>query len=101
MLDLQLDYGLVTAANEDLHLLRTGDRVTKENTRGHCWHVSANAGFILRDSIKTRIEADFKRLLTNGSHRLINHPFEIDFSFDGAHVWSDQASISAVGEFSF
>ena len=100
-LDLQLDYGLVTAANEDLHLLRTGDRVTKENTRGHCWHVSANAGFILRNSIKARIEADFKRLLTNGSHRLINYPFEIDFSFDGAHVWSDQASISAVGEFSF
>ncbi|MEI8182819.1 MAG: omptin family outer membrane protease [Desulfomonile sp.] len=99
--DLQFDYALVTASNEDLHLLRSGERVTRENTRGHCWHVATTLSFVFGDAIRARIEGDFKRLLTNGSHRLTNPLFEIDFSFDGSNVWSDQASISAVGEFFF
>lgn len=100
-LDVQLDYALVKATNEDLHLLRAGNRITQENTRGHCWHASATAAFIFSDMFRARIEADFQRLLTNGGHRLMNYPLEIDFSFDGAHVWSDQFSVAAVGEFSF
>jgi hypothetical protein len=99
--DLQLDYGLVNAANEDLHLLRSGERITRENTRGHCWHAAATVSFIFADNIRGRIEGDFKRVLTNGAHRLTNPLGYIDFSFDGSRVWSDQASISGFAEVSF
>lgn len=99
--DLQFDYALVTAKNEDLHLLRSGDRVTEENTRGHCWHVAVGLGMVVGKTVTARIEGDFKRLLTNGAHRLTNPLFDLDFSFNGSHVWSDQASISAVGKVSF
>ncbi|MBM3301034.1 MAG: omptin family outer membrane protease [Deltaproteobacteria bacterium] len=95
--EVQLDYGLVNAKNEDLHLLRAGERVTEERTRGHCWHVSINLDISVSDSFRAGIEADFKRLMTGGSHRLTNPLFSIDFSFSGSKVWSDQASISAVG----
>jgi hypothetical protein len=101
LVDLQFDYALVTAKNEDLHLLRSGDRVTEENTRGHCWHLALGVKTLVRNTLTARIEADFKRLLTNGSHRLTNPLFDLDFSFNGSQVWSDQASISAVGELSF
>jgi outer membrane protease len=100
-MDVQLDYGLVTAQNEDQHLLRAGDRVTEEKTRGHCWHLSVGLDILARDSFRAGIEMDFKRLLTDGSHRLTNPLFSIDFSFDGSRVWSDQASVSAVGILSF
>lgn len=101
ILDVQLDYGFVKAKNEDLHLLRSGYRITEENTRGHCWHVSARLSLLLRDRFTAQIEADFKRVLTNGDHCLTNFPFDIDFSFDGSKVWSDQATISATGCLSF
>ncbi|MDQ7781374.1 MAG: omptin family outer membrane protease [Desulfomonilaceae bacterium] len=101
MLDLQLDYALVTAKNEDLHLLRLGNRVTEENTRGHCWHVAVGLGMFVSNTLTARLEADFKRLLTHGGHRLTNPFFDLDFSFNGSQVWSDQASISAVGEMRF
>jgi len=101
VVDLQFDYALVTAKNEDLHLLRSGDRVTEENTRGHCWHLAVGLGTFVSNTLTARIEADFKRLLTNGSHRLTNPLFDLDFSFNGSQVWSDQASISAVGKVSF
>lgn len=99
--DLQLDYALVNATNEDLHLLRSGDRITRENTRGHCWHAAATMTFTFAENIRGRIEGDFKRVLTNGSHRLTNPLGYIDFSFDGSRVWSDQASISAYAEVAF
>ncbi len=100
-MDLQFDYALVTAKNEDLHLLRSGDRITEENTRGHCWHLAVSLSTLVSNTLTARIEADFKRLLTNGSHRLTNPLFDLDFSFNGSQVWSDQASISAVGALSF
>lgn len=101
VLDVQCDYALVTARNEDLHLLRSGYRVTEENTRGHCWHLAVGLSMLVSDRFTARIDGDFKRLLTNGAHRLTNPLFDLDFSFDGSEVWSDQASISAVGEMSF
>ncbi len=100
-LECQVDYALITAKNEDFHLLRTGDRVTLENTRGHCWHVMVSAGFFKRGALSARVEADFKRLMTDGDHLLRNSLFNLNFSFDGSRVWSDQASISALGEFVF
>ncbi len=99
--DIQFDYAVVKAKNEDLHLLRLGDRVTEENTRGHCWHLAVGLSMFVSNTLTARIEGDFKRLLTDGSHRLTNPLFDLDFSFEGSHVWSDQASLSAVGELSF
>lgn len=100
-LDLQFDYALVNGANEDLHLLRAGDRVTVENTRGHAWHCSASAVMRVRDCLRARIEGDFVRTLTDGSHRLTNSLFSLDFSFDGSRVWSDQATVSGTLEWRF
>lgn len=101
MLDVQFDYALVTASNEDVHLLRAGDRVTNENTRGHAWHCSVSASIPVRCNLMARVEADFIRILTEGSHRMTNSLFNIDFSFDGAKVWSDQASVTAMAEWRF
>lgn len=94
-IEVQVDYARVSARNEDRHLLRDGNRITIDTTRGHCWHVFAAAGFLLRADVLARVEFDFKRTLTTGSHRLLNDTFGIDFSFDGARVWSDQASLFA------
>jgi len=100
-LECQIDYALVSARNEDLHLLRTGERVTSENTAGHCWHFLMRMGFFRRGPLSARVEADFKRLITTGDHQLRNNLFNLDFSFNGSKVWSDQASISALGEIAF
>jgi hypothetical protein len=97
----QIDYAGVNAVNEDLHLLRLGDRVTRDNTRGHCWHVALSAGIALNNRLRARIEGDFKRIITHGSHRLTNSLFGLDFSFDGSRVWSDQASVGATAEMEF
>jgi len=51
--------------------------------------------------LSARVEADFKRLLTDGDHQLRNNFFSLNFSFDGSRVWSDQASISALGQLVF
>ncbi|HMK35926.1 MAG TPA: omptin family outer membrane protease [Desulfomonilaceae bacterium] len=96
---LQCDYAIVNAVNEDLHLWRIGHRVTTEQTLGHCWHVSANVGWMRAGSFTARFEVDFKRLITHGDHRLSN--LALDFSFGGARVWSDQASVSAFAEYLF
>ncbi|MFH1118100.1 MAG: omptin family outer membrane protease [Pseudomonadota bacterium] len=101
LVDVQFDYAIVNAKNEDLHLLRMGDRVTEENTRGHCWHLAVGLSVLVSNTLTARIEGDFKRLMTDGAHRLTNPVFDLDFSFEGSHVWSDQASVSAVGELSF
>lgn len=100
-LGVQVDYALVRAKNEDLHLLRSGYRVTEENTRGHCWHVAAWLDLFVRDSFTAKVVGDFKRVITDGSHRLTNSVFGLDFSFDGSRVWSDQGTISAIGEYTF
>ncbi|MGO9571774.1 MAG: omptin family outer membrane protease [Desulfomonilaceae bacterium] len=100
-LECQLDYALVNARNEDLHLLRKGERVTAESTLGHCWHFLMSMGFFRRGALSARVEADFKRSLTNGDHQLRNNLFNLNFSFDGSRVWSDQVSISALGQLVF
>jgi outer membrane protease len=100
-LECQVDYALITARNEDLHLLRAGERVTEENTNGHCWHIMLSMGFFRRGALSARIEGDFKRLMTDGNHQLRNNLFSLNFSFDGSRVWSDQASISALAQLTF
>jgi hypothetical protein len=98
-LDLQFDYGLVTGNNEDHHLLREGSRLTTEDTRGYCWHACAILGLARGNTFNARLEADFKRIVTKGDHRLTNHG--VDFSFDGSKVWSDQTSLTCFAEFVF
>ena len=97
----QIDYAAVRALNEDLHLMRAGERITTENTRGHCWHGALGIGIRVRDTINFWVAGDFKRIKTNGSHQLTNRLLGVDFSFDGSNVWSDQASLSAGAEFAF
>jgi hypothetical protein len=97
----QVDYAVITARNEDLHLLRTGDRITTERTAGHCWHACLRVLFAGNETIRGGVEADFKRLLTDGSHQLSNSIFNIDFSFTGSKVWSDQATVSAFAQLKF
>ncbi|MGO8878551.1 MAG: omptin family outer membrane protease [Desulfomonilaceae bacterium] len=100
-LTVTLDYALVLAKNQDLHLLREGERITNESTSGHCWHAEATASFLIRQNIKGLIDLDFKRIITNGGHQLTNSFFSVDFSFDGSRVWSDQLSIAASAELIF
>jgi hypothetical protein len=99
--ELQVDYALVTAKNEDLHLLREGNRITTETTRGHCWHALFSLECLTLNDMRTLVQFDFKRLLTHGSHRLTNNLMYLDFSFDGSRVWSDLASITVTGELKF
>jgi outer membrane protease len=100
-LDLKFDYAVVIAKNEDLHLLRSGERITTENTRGHCWHVALGSECLVRNRFKARLEGDFKRLITHGGHQLTNNAFAVNFSFDGSRVWSDQITVSLLGELIF
>ncbi len=100
-LTVTLDYAVVTAKNQDLHLLREGERITNENTSGHCWHAEATASLMIRQNIKALIDVDFKRIITNGGHQLTNSFFSVDFSFSGSRVWSDQLSVAASAELIF
>jgi hypothetical protein len=100
-LEVAVDYALVTAKNQDLHLLRSGQRITVENTSGHCWHLGATASWNMRRNLKAMIDVDFKRIVTNGGHQLTNSLFNVDFSFDGSKVWSDQFSVTASTELIF
>lgn len=100
-IDARFDYGFVTAVNEDLHLLRQGERITRENTKGHCWHLALSARVKMSDRLTLWIDGDFQRIVTDGDHTLTNRTFGIDFSFNGCRVWSDQISLSASAEFPF
>lgn len=100
-LSCALDYGLVTAGNEDLHLLRSGYRVTRERTRGHVWHGALKMAFLYTPSILIEVEGEFMRIVSHGSHLLTNPVQFLDISWDGTKVWSDQASISLSGQIAF
>ncbi|MEW6351517.1 MAG: omptin family outer membrane protease [Thermodesulfobacteriota bacterium] len=98
---VQADIAWAQGWNEDKHLLRAGDRRTVERTKGYCWHIGLSTSMHLSDAFLVRLEGDFKRLTTTGSHNLTNDAFGIDFSFDGAKVWSDQGSIAAMAQMRF
>jgi hypothetical protein len=100
-LELQGDYGVERGMNEDFHLLREGERVTTERTRGHCWHALASMAFLVPGDIFAVAEVNFKRSITHGSHQLTNPVFFLDFSFNGSRVWSDQISLTLSGKKTF
>ncbi len=99
---LQLDWAYVQGDNEDRHLLREGNRITTETTRGGAWHSSTGLKFGLARNINAGIEADYIKIQTSGSHRLVNNMFDIDISFDhGVNVWSEQSSLMFTLEYLF
>lgn len=100
-LTCQFDYALATAKNEDLHLLRAGHRITRDNTSGHCWHLNATVAMDMRHNLKAKFDVDFKRMVTHGDHELSNSFYNIYFSFSGAKVWSDQFALTGLVEFNF
>jgi outer membrane protease len=88
------DYAIVDALNEDLHLLRLGERITREDTIGHCWRVGLSASTNIGTILSLELDADFKRIITHGDHKLMNAPLGVYFAFNGSEVWSDQLQIS-------
>jgi hypothetical protein len=99
---MQFDWAYVDGNNEDRHLLRVGDRRTYENTRGDAWHALLGLNVGITDSINLNLAVDYLKIQSTGSHRLVNHAFDIDFTFDhGVKVWSQQTSINVNVEYLF
>ena len=91
---LQGDWGPVAGQNKDRHLLRAGDRVTEESTKGDAWHLALGIKVPVSDLGTVSLGCDYLRIRTTGDHYLYNdlgtgEPVEITFS-DGVKVWSDQ-----------
>ncbi len=101
-LSLQADWAYVKAQNEDYHLLRAGKRLTYDHTTGDAWHGAASVEIGLTQNLSATIGLDYLRITTTGTHRMVNEPFGIDFSFDhGVSVWSQQTSFTAGLTYSF
>lgn len=99
---LQADWAYVEGQNEDHHLLRAGNRFTYENTDGQAWHASVELKKSLYKMLSLNVGADYLRIDTSGSHRLVDDAVGIDFSFShGVKVWSEQASVSLSLEYRF
>jgi len=88
---LQVDWAYVEGRNRDHHVLREGERYTYEDTSGHAWHGSIALKAGLTEHVSLVADADFLTIETRGTHRLVNVPLGIDFSFsDGVKAWSVQ-----------
>ena len=98
----QLDWAYVEGDNEDHHLLRSGDRVTYERSSGDAWHVSCGLKAGLSPNVNVVLEADYLKIQTTGSHRLVNNIFDIDLTWDdGVKVWSEQKGLMLTLEYLF
>ena len=98
----QLDWAYVDASNEDRHLLRSGKRMTYDETTGHAWHALVNLKFGITKNLSANIGAEYLNITTFGTHRLKYDDYDIDFSFDhGVKVWSEQVSATMGLEYSF
>ncbi len=98
----QLDWGYVYATNEDYHLLRSGRRITNDTTTGDAWHAQVNLKAGITRNFSTNIGLEYLRITTTGTHRLVNEPLGVDFSFDhGVKVWSEQMNVMMSFEYSF
>lgn len=99
---LQFDWAYVEGRNQDRHLLREGVRYTYEETSGHAWHGSFGFRAGLTEHLTLAAEADFLTISTTGTHRLVNSPLGIDFTFsDGVRVWSGQNRLSLLLRYRF
>jgi outer membrane protease len=98
----QLDWAYVKGDNSDHHLLKAGNRWTYEETNGYAWHALLGIKAGLTESISAGLEAEYLRLRTTGSHRLVNDLFNVDFKFyNGVTVWSEQISLMLKLEYVF
>ena len=101
-LSTQLDWAYVRAYNEDYHLLREGKRITNDTTTGDAWHAQVNLKIGHTRNFSTNIGLEYLRIMTTGTHRLVNEPYHVDFSFDnGVKVWSEQMNVTVMLEYSF
>ncbi len=92
---LQADWGYTDSFNVDHHLLREGDRYTKESTWGDTFHYGITSEFMLRRNFSFGISADYQQTSTVGKHHFINEPLGVDEEWkNGVRVWSDQASLT-------
>ncbi|MBW1784632.1 MAG: omptin family outer membrane protease [Deltaproteobacteria bacterium] len=99
---VQVDWAYVQGDNEDHHLLRAGERFTFEDTRGQAWHGLLGLKAGVSENLTLGLEFDFLWLSTTGSHRMVNDPFGIDFTFHhGVKVWSRQTSLSLSLQYAF
>jgi len=99
---LQVDWAYVEGHNDDFHLLREGNRHTFEDTYGQAWHASVALKKILYKSLILGLEAEYLRIQSTGTHRLVNDAMGIDFGFsNGVRAWSEQLSVALSLEYRF
>ncbi len=90
------DLGPTAAYNVDHHLLREGERYTKEKTHGLAWHVRLGLETPLAGRFAAGLQADYLAIHTTGTHRWVNEPFGIDMQWrNGVVVSSQQVSLTA------
>ena len=98
----QLDWAYVDAENSDHHLFRAGNRMTYEKTSGSAVHASLGLKTGLTNNINAGVEAEYLRIQTKGSHRIVNDEMNLDMSWDnGVKVWSEQMSLMMSLEYLF
>lgn len=91
----QVDWAYVEGHNRDHHLLRPGYRMTYENTYGDAWHAALRLCKAFTEAMALELEAEYLRIRTSGTHRLVNTLYDLDLSWsNGVRVWSDQADVS-------
>jgi hypothetical protein len=94
-LTFQGDWASVQAFNFDHHLLREGDFIIKEDTRGDAWHLGLSGEVLFTDHFTVGIEGEYTQIRTSGSHHFINEPLGIDQTWTrGVHVWSNQTAVT-------
>jgi len=89
----QADMGPVWGYNLDRHLLRGGDRATREYTQGLAWHTSLGLELGLTENLSLGVEGDYLGMETTGVHKLTFYDLGFRFS-NGVRAWSQQSSIS-------
>ncbi len=91
----QFDYGAAGAYNVDHHLLREGNRYTMESTGGDALHFALVADVPLNCHLSLGLQADYTRIRTTGTHRMLNEPLRVDESWtNGVLVKSEQTALT-------
>lgn len=91
----QLDWAYVKGNNSDHHLLRPGERMTYEDTRGDAWHAIIGLSAPLSKDMSAGLSFEYLRIRSSGTHRWTDSQAGADMSWDhGVKVWSDQSSVN-------
>lgn len=89
----QMDVSHAWGYNIDRHLLRPGNRTTREYTMGLAWHASLGVELGLTENLSLGVEGEYQRIETTGVHKLTMFDFGFRFA-NGVRAWSEQSSIS-------